>query len=134
MNICVDRMVKEIVDDELEYKKYKLSWEAKKIYDSLLPDIYYKYNIKGECVKNSSTKYYTIGEVMNEYIYGRKYFDIYYEDNSKNIENYVLNEERDKSRIYKQIANIFKIPSKQFEGAKIKKCDISIKWTLCQGH
>ena len=30
MNICVDRMVKEIVDDELEYKKYKLSWEAKK--------------------------------------------------------------------------------------------------------
>ena len=45
MNICVDRMVKEIVDDELEYKKYKLSWEAKKIYDSLLPDIYYKYNI-----------------------------------------------------------------------------------------
>ena len=25
MNICVDRMVKEIVDDELEYKKYKLS-------------------------------------------------------------------------------------------------------------
>ena len=125
MNICVDRMVKEIVDDELEYKKYKLSWEAKKIYDSLLPDIYYKYNIKGECVKNSSTKYYTIGEVMNEYIYGRKYFDIYYEDNSKNIENYVLNEERDKSRIYKQIANIFKIPSKQFEGAKIKKCDIS---------
>ena len=125
MNICVDRMVKEIVDDELEYKKYKLSWEAKKIYDSLLPDIYYKYNIKGECVKNSSTKYYTIGEVMTEYIYGRKYFDIYYEDNSKNIENYVLNEERDKSRIYKQIANIFKIPSKQFEGAKIKKCDIS---------
>ena len=55
---------------------------------------------------------------MNEYIYGRKYFDIYYEDNSKNIENYVLNEERDKSRIYKQIANIFKIPSKQFEGPK----------------
>ena len=37
----------------------------------------------------------------------------------------VRNEERDKSRIYKQIANIFKIPSKQFEGAKIKKCDIS---------
>ena len=30
MNICVDRMVKEIVDDELEYKKYKLSGKLRR--------------------------------------------------------------------------------------------------------
>ncbi len=124
MKICVDRMIKEIVDDEIEFKKYNLSWGAKKIYDSLLPDIYYKYSINTENPKNSSSEYYTIDEIIDEYIHGKKYFDIYYEDKEKNKDNYVLDKDYDSSRIYKQIADIFKTPSKKFIGAKIRKCDI----------
>lgn len=124
MKIYADRMIKEIVDDEIKYKKYNLSWETKKIYDSLLPDIYYKYSINAENIKANSTQYYTIDEIIDEYIHGKRYFDIYYKDDEKNRENYVLDKAYDSPRIYKQIADIFKTPSKKFIGAKIKKCDI----------
>ena len=57
MEICLDRIIKEIVDDEIELNKYNLTWEAKKIYDSLLPDIYYRYNTNEESSKYTSDEY-----------------------------------------------------------------------------
>lgn len=134
MEICVDRMIKEIVDDEIEFKKYNLTWEAKKIYDSLLPDIYYRYNTNEESSKYTSDEYYTIDRIIDEYIHGKKYFDIYYEDKNKNRDNPILDKDYDKSRIYKQLSSIFKIPNKKFDGARIKKCDIHNILILLKYH
>ena len=100
MEIFIDRMIKEIVDDEIELKKYDLTWEAKKIYDSLLPDIYYRYSTNEEISKDSNDEYYTIAQIIDEYIAGKKYFDIYYEDKNKNRDNPVLNKIWTKNEMY----------------------------------
>ena len=41
-DIYLDEIVKEIIDEEIELEYYELVWEVKKIYNILLPDIYYK--------------------------------------------------------------------------------------------
>lgn len=134
MEICLDRIIKEIVDDEIELNKYNLTWEAKKIYDSLLPDIYYRCNTNEESSKYTSDEYYTIDRIIDEYIHGKNYFDIYYEDKNKNRDNNILDKDYDKSRIYKQLSSIFKIPNKKFDGARIKKCDIHNILILLKYH
>lgn len=121
-DIYLDEIVKEIIDEEIELEYYELVWEVKKIYNILLPDIYYKYQLKSSDYEPET--YYTIKEFIQKYIVGKKYYDIYWDPKDGKRDNYTLSTEYDESRIYKQIQDICGISNTKFEGAMIPKHDI----------